>query len=98
MVGKDWSVRVYVNAILALVREHGFTQRMIARGLGVSEAYVSRLLREPRKLEAYVARLGNDPALVDFHRAARDPEFRKRLRLELALPELREERHPTLIS
>jgi hypothetical protein len=71
---------------------------MIARALGVSEAYISRLMRDPAKLEAFVSRLGGHPRLVDFVRALEDREFRARLQMELAFPELREERNPTLIS
>lgn len=98
MFGREVAARAYTKAILSLLREHGFTQRMIARGLGISEAYASRLVRDPAKLEEFVRRLGEHPALVQFVRAARDPEVRSRLRVELALPELREERLPTLVS
>jgi ParB-like chromosome segregation protein Spo0J len=98
VVRRSLSVAAYTRAILSLIREHGFTQRMIARGLGVSEAYISRLVRDPAKLEEFVGRLRNHPALADFVRALEDREFRARLQMELAFPELREERNPTLIS
>jgi ParB-like chromosome segregation protein Spo0J len=98
VVRRSLSVAAYTRAILSLIREHGFTQRMIARGLGVSEAYISRLVRNPAKLEEFVGRLRNHPALADFVRAVEDREFRARLQMELAFPELREERNPTLIS
>jgi len=71
-VGVDRAARIYARAILSLIREHGFTQRMVARGLGVSEAYLSRLLRDPGKLEAFLAKLGEHRGLIDLHRAARD--------------------------
>ena len=98
VVRRSLSVAAYTRAILSLIREHGFTQRMIARGLGVSEAYISRLVRDPAKLDEFVGRLRNHPALADFVRAVEDREFRARLQMELAFPELREERNPTLIS
>jgi hypothetical protein len=98
VVRRSLSVAAYTRAILSLIREHGFTQRMIARGLGVSEAYISRLVRDPAKLEEFVGRLRSHPALADFVRALEDREFRARLQMELAFPELREERNPTLIS
>jgi hypothetical protein len=71
---------------------------MIARALGVSEAYISRLMRDSAKLEAFVSRLERHPRLVDFVQALEDCEFRARLRVELAFPELQEERNPTLAS
>jgi ParB-like chromosome segregation protein Spo0J len=95
---RSFSVIAYTRAIRSLVGEHGFTQRMIARALGVSEAYISRLMRDPAKLEAFVSRLGRHPRLVDFVRALEDPEFRTRLQMELVFPELQEERSPTLVS
>ncbi len=95
---RSLSAAAYTRAILSLIREHGFTQRMIARGLGVSEAYMSRLVRNPAKLEEFVGRLGDHPALADFARAVGDRRFRSRLRMELAFPELGEERNLTLIS
>jgi ParB-like chromosome segregation protein Spo0J len=98
VVRRSLSVAAYTRAILSLIWEHGFTQRMIARRLGVSEAYISRLVRDPAKLEEFVGRLRNHPALADFVRAVEDREFRARLQMELAFPELREERNPTLIS
>jgi ParB-like chromosome segregation protein Spo0J len=98
VVRRSLSVAAYTRAILSLIREHGFTQRMIARGLGVSEAYISRLVRDPAKLEEFVGRLRSHPALADFVRALEDREFRARLKMELAFPELRDERNPTLIS
>jgi predicted transcriptional regulator len=90
------SVAAYTRAIRSLVWEHGFTQRMIARALGVSEAYISRLMRDPAKLEAFVSQLGRHPRLADFVRALEDREFRIRLQVELAFPELQEERKTTL--
>jgi hypothetical protein len=98
VAGRGLSVIAYTGAIRSLVGEHGFTQRMIARALGVSEAYVSRLMRDPAKLEAFVSRLGRHPRLVDFVRALEDREFRTRLQIELAFPELQGEPNPTSIS
>lgn len=97
-VGVDRAARIYARAILSLIREHGFTQRMVARGLGVSEAYLSRLLRDPGKLEAFLAKLGEHRGLIDLHRAARDAAFRKKLQVELAFPEVEHPRWPTLLS
>ncbi len=97
-MGRSPSVAAYTRAIRSLVWEHGFTQRMIARALGVSEAYISRLMRDPAKLEAFVSQLGRHPRLADFVRALEDREFRVRLQIELAFPELGEGRKNTLIS
>lgn len=97
MLGRGSIATVSTRAILLLVREHGFTQRMIARGLGVSESYISRLMKDPTKLQEFVARLGEHPALTNFVRALEDPGFRSRLRARLAFVELNEERNSALV-
>jgi len=94
---RSLSAAAYTRAILSLIRERGFTQRMIACGLGVSEAHIFRFARDPAKLEEFVGRLRNHPALADFARAVGNRGFRARLQIELAFPELREGRDPMLI-
>lgn len=75
----DTMAAVYSETLLTLVQEYGFTQRMLAEKLGISEAYMSRLLQNPKRMERFTERFKNHPGMIELLRAAKDPVYRKKL-------------------